>query len=319
LRHRAHRATSTTVKLPSAKTAAFDEVYAAVTVRIKAEADKLHNPEKLWLQRLIKTFQDERTLWQGRPELDGYRQGWMRLRTRVLCLTAGMYLHISYDLPRAIANDWPGQGNWASGPDEIIGQGVYRGLRDVFADSFFAKAGRRSVTGAYAILMPLLSRTMGHWIKHWVLELRNTAWEHARVLARSDPVMRQNQEAAMAEAMTAALKDVSDWTPWSVAVLEPPERVFWTPIAASLAQVLILVSEYGSIVTLAAILALVVYQYRASLVQRSQIEMQFVKEFATLLDEYITEAIRSPSTFEDYRRDRQGRGSRQTPPSPLPG
>jgi hypothetical protein len=51
-----------------------DQSGADVTARMKAEAEKLDNPEKLWLLRLIKTFKDERALWQT------CRVGWLSSR-----------------------------------------------------------------------------------------------------------------------------------------------------------------------------------------------------------------------------------------------
>jgi hypothetical protein len=146
------------VSLASRQTAPFDRVYTDVTSRIVSRANKLSSPEKNWLLQLTKTFQAERQLWNARNELEGYRRRWMRLRSRVLWLTAGAFLHISYDLPRAMANDWPGQQPWFPAPDENEGQAVYHGIRDIFDDSFQENASRRTVTGRYAFPFPLLGR-----------------------------------------------------------------------------------------------------------------------------------------------------------------
>jgi len=88
----------------------FDIVYEDVTVTIKNTKHFVPTVSiiKSWLQTLILEFKDEENRWSG-SQYDGY---WVLCKEKfgrnpVLQLSGMVFLHISYDLPRVIAKNWP--------------------------------------------------------------------------------------------------------------------------------------------------------------------------------------------------------------------
>ena len=296
----------------------FDLVYEHVTDKIVRRANGFADAyDKKWLLHLVDAFAHERTLWNKRDELEGYRVRWLGLRTRLLRLAAGAYLHVCYDLPRAMADAWPGLGAWSAGPDEFQGEGIFHKLREVFVESFRASARRRSVVGAYALLLGFLPDSAARWFSFWVLKLRLSAWNHARVLATQGD--RQRREEAMAIAMTAALKDASDLTPWSVSLLKAPDDAIWVSPGALFASLAVVLTEYGWLISLVTLLLLLLYQYHVSITRRLEHEMAFIRDFAFLVEDYVGFAIENPDGFSEYRRRRfQGRFP-SSPEAPLRG
>jgi hypothetical protein len=120
--------------------------------------------------------------------------------------------------------------------------------------------------------------------------------------------------------MTAALEDASDWKPWSMLLLRPPDSAFWTPAAASLVGIWTFLVDYGWVVSPVVALAflLLLYWYTSTLRRRFEVERQFISYFAELLQDYMGAAIANPEGFEAYRRRRQGGGGTLGPGSPLP-
>jgi hypothetical protein len=164
----------------------FDQTYSEVTAVMRRSADGFAaTRERDWLTRLIKEFQNERDAWPTIPSLAAYRDACARVRPRFLRLIVCAYLHISYDLPRVIADNWPGQDDWAAGPFEDRGEHIYFDLEPVFPDVLGQIAGRWSVMGGYSVVLRFVSRNLLRASSHWLLRLREAAWRHARTLSSS--------------------------------------------------------------------------------------------------------------------------------------
>lgn len=136
-------------------------------------------------------------------------------------LTAAAHMHVAYDLPRVIADNRPGHDIWAEGPSQVDGTLCFFGLSPVFHQSFRRTARRRDVTGDLGIFARPIPRGIVSIAANWVLNLRSTAWSHADIL-HLEPGLRAIREERMRDAMTNALKDVSNLRPWS-GLLLPPE------------------------------------------------------------------------------------------------
>jgi hypothetical protein len=203
----------------------FDILYNSVTVRILAQALARYSlPEWRWIEQLVKSFQAERQKWIH-PSLDDYFKNCQRLRPKILKLTACAYLHISYDLPRCVANDWPGVGTWSSGPDFDHAESAYLGLTPIFSEAFREVARRWKVLGGYSLLAWVTPSTAYSAMTQWSLHLRTASWIHARRL-HDKPSSRKQVEQNMLLAMSTALKDVSNSKIWTAAVLSPPHEAF---------------------------------------------------------------------------------------------
>lgn len=288
----------------------FDAVYDDVTARMNAtignRSNGLSSDARSWLRALVAGFRRERRLWDGRGELAGYRAAWLRLRTRALRLGAGAYLHVSYDLPRAIADDWPTTAAWPA-LTEADAEAIYDGLRGIFVDSFGRSARDFSVVGL-AVPLGWMPRGVGGWIVAWVLMLRAEAWKHARKLA-TQPGLRPAREAAMAEAMTAALEDVSTILSWEVSLLLPP--ILRSPPTVAVAAALPLIS---AVVSLAAAGAVVAAQIIGTVRRRRRSEARFLALAAQLISDYMSLVIDETERFEDALRTRRAEVLRQFDP-----
>jgi len=282
--------------LPPDRVYPFDLVYDGVTIGIRAQlADSqapLTSNGRAWLARLIESFQAERALWNDRAELSSYRARWLLLRTRALKLAAGAYLHISYDLPRAMADDWPGS-PVCHNLSEAEGEAIYESLGPLFTECFHASARRYAIVG---IGWPIgyLPRGMGGFLVDWILLLREGAWRHARKLA-AQPAIRPLREAAMAKAMTAALEDVSRYFAWDASLLRPP--VFAAPLAATS---LTLLAVLMPMLLVLALVAYIAYRLGRERAWRRLQEGQFLALFAALLHDYMEAAVNEPESFDQY-------------------
>ncbi len=289
----------------------FDRTYADVTKGMMSAAARLSGADRDWLYRLIDTFATERTLWNRRPELDDYRRRWRRLRTRFVRLAAGAYLHISYDLPRAIADDWPGKGSWSHGPTELRGEQIYSEIRDVFPRTLRRVSRDARISGWLVAVLAPLSTPMLAPLGTWLLHLRIAAWSHARILATQPN--RALREQAMALAVSAALEDASDFRPWRTALLQPPDHVLYTPIWAGLVAVLLSWGPVVATIGLAAGVAFLVSELRIRTLLRSVETMLFVQDLAERLLDYVDVAVHNPEEFASYLanvRSQQGLASR---------
>jgi hypothetical protein len=282
--------------------APFDRTYADVTKRIASEADLLTAPDAEWLRRLVLTFSQERERWNDRAELSAYRTRWMHLRSRILRLVAGAYLHIGYDLPRALADDWPGSGSWKAGPNAARGQDIYFRLRTIFPESLVRSSRDLKTIGLPALLLRAASRRALTGAAIWVDNLRQGAWIHASILDTAPD--RPVREAAMARAMTASLEDVSLLHPWSILHLGPPHDAFFTPGWVSVTMLLSFLHEFVELIWLAFFSS---YATRLWIDDREQLSTtgDFVYAWGALLTDYLAIAVREPEGFDGYRAQRQ--------------
>lgn len=297
------------MRLPPEYFRPFDRIYAAVTADIEAHARSLVPPDQQWLSRLIVTFNKERHVWNDRHELTGYRARWGRLETNLLRLAAGAYLHVAYDLPRAIADDWPGSGNWVNGPDDYRGESIFLALSPTFPRNFHLAARSLSMFGwPSAATRWLPPRFFSDYADAPMDRLRLAAWSHARVLA-TKPTLRSIIEKRMADALTAGLEDASDWKPWRIARwLRPPrEAVFEARVvlpAVVMAAMPPLATGLVAGLTAGVVIWLLL-QFRAREEAARGIQADFIHDWGHLLGDYMDVAVRDPEGFDRYRRDRR--------------
>lgn len=286
-------------------TAPFDEVYALVTADLTARADGKPDPEGPWLGTLINTFQLERKHWETDPNLERYRRRWRRLWATLLRLSAGAYLHVSYDLPRAMANDWPGTGAWTAGPNDREAFALFTEIKEVFDENFYRSVKRRDIVGIPSYALRFTSRRVLRVFVKWLHDLRRGAWEHARILAQSDD--RPLREATMRDAMASALEDASTIFPWSAAVLDPPDAMARSsPVATGIAALAVIADYIPLGLSLVALL-ISLSSWRALRRTAATNEVEaFLNEFGSLLVDYMDKAVRDPREFEAYRAYRRG-------------
>jgi hypothetical protein len=130
-------------------------------------------------------------------------------------LVAAVFLHISYDLPRVLGNEWPQKGIWSAGPSEARGERLYFDLRSIFSDILSNNARRLAISGIFAPILWLVPLMVIGNLVHWVSHLREGAWRHGATLADLN---------ANERAQTLALADVNN-LPWTFTLPEPPNVV----------------------------------------------------------------------------------------------
>lgn len=276
----------------------FDRTYEGVTRRIRAFGTGLPQPQAAWLERLVDAFAEERAKWGVRPELAGYRLRLTLLRTRILRLIGGAYLHISYDLPRAMADEWPSGTRWPSGPSEQEGQRIYFQLSDVFPGALVESARDFRTVGIAALFHRRTAHDILAPAAMWVDYQRHGAWLTGHFLAHSPN--RLDAEERMAKAMTAAFDDASLWRPWSLSHLRPPTSILHTPWWISWATMMTLFGELTRLFIFALPPAFISWQLAH---ERYRLEGlgAFVELWGVLTADYVSYAAREPEGFAAYR------------------
>jgi len=280
----------------------FDRTYADVTAAIEAAAAKLRSPDADWLRRLIASFQHERDLWNQRADLEPYRERWMQLDSKLSRLAAGAYLHIGYDLPRALADDWPGINNWAGGPREAEGETIYFRLRHIFPDQLARSARSRKTVGLLAWIFQWAPRGALNAMGIWVDALRRGAWQHGRILSRSSN--RSYIESKMAEAMAAALEDASIYRPWSFFEMRSPDSAFYSPTIASVGALVTAIAPVLSHLS-AGILGAYTIAKWIEWNWRLRSEINFIRLWGYLTTDYLEAAVSEPEGFAAHRERRR--------------
>ncbi len=291
----------------------FDITYNDVTRRIYDYSETISDLRtRSWLETLVRGFLDERRNWPSNPLDEApttYREYMMlasRLRWRILHLTACAYLHISYDLPRVIADEWPNTGSWATGPDQKTGQYIYFDLRPIFSSVLHSVAKRRAVMGIPALFLSRLPNDIVGILSHWVLVLRASAWMHAQRLQSAGP-QRTYIEAKMMEAMIAALSHVQNSRPWPTEFLAPPDDAVFSSIGAwalTFDEISKGVTALNVILLMANAL-LLWWIYRLlfwSLFRRDKLQDlgDFIDEFGWRVSQYVAAAVRDPEDLDRF-------------------
>lgn len=314
------------MNLPAQFYAPFDLTYGMVTERIHEHCVTIPHPAtNLWLKRLVTSFQTERSKWPENPLYAAARSPYFpymreaaRLRFRFLRLAACAYLHISYDLPRILADEWPASGSWKAGPAEAAGEDAYMKLAPIFERILVSKSHDREVVGIVASILHLVPTSAILTLNHGVMNLRRAAWSHGKRL-HEQPHQRPTIEAAMLRAMTAALQHVKDSRPWSGGLLFPPDEALRMPAATSLLGVGEIAERPGLIMGILSILfgagSLILFRL---VYQRNELR-SFLEEFTRRARKYVEFAVRNPNELEEYLRRSAPRrlveNSRRQPPA----
>jgi hypothetical protein len=277
----------------------FDATYRRVTAAIEDQMKYLSPNEKRWLQSLVDGFRSERDNWNKTRGTIEYWDKCGSFSWKVLRLSVGAYLHIAYDLPRVIAQEWPEASNdkWSEGPSLLEAAQTYEDLRPIFPREFKRASRDFRVTGAIG-LFARFPGAVGFLIS-WLLHLRDAAWRHANILRLYDPVDRQQREDAMLTAMTTAINEIS--------VLNP---LTWLPPSPTLPRVLPAVTitlpgdldhAWMGAAAVAALWAGVSVALSAAR-RRDLIAATIISELGARIDLYVSEAIREPSSFGQLGR-----------------
>ena len=278
----------------------FDVTYAGVTRRMHRRCDDLRGDPAAWLRRLVAGFQVERDKWRREAALDDYWREGERLRLRLLWLVACAYLHISYDLPRVIADEWPRSPAPPDGFDEAEAEWLYFDLVGIFPD-MLVEAGRDAdVLGWLAPVARSAPRAALEVAGHWVLNLRSVAWIHARTLA-ANPAGRRSREDAILRAMVEALKDVSNTRPWTglVGPPNPPPARRATAPAVIPDPVVIGGAAAAALLGAALTALLVAFRHRRG-AERDDSLVLFVDQFGRRVYHYVRAAFENPDRFDQY-------------------
>jgi len=278
----------------------FDKTWDEVSVTMNAHLNRLAQPtERDWLGALIKGVKDERDEWLNTANLAPYLQACSRLKSRFLRLMVATYLHISYDLPRVLANHWA-----TDPPPEVSREFIYFDLAPVFPDVLKKIVGRRKVTGIYNCILVFFSTGAVRIAVNWLMYLREAAWRHGRALSLQDAQTRTDTERRMLEAMTAALDDVSNYRPWSALLLTPPQIQAPRQFMAATG---ILAGGNFWLSTIAAIVAVVGFAAIVRMRKDAGELADFIDEFGRRVDWYVDLAVNNPSGFETALGGREAR------------
>jgi hypothetical protein len=286
----------------------FDKLYATVTEKADAHAKNLPDADaKRWLETLIREFQNERNLWNGNAD-DPYFTECRRLKQKVLYLTACAYLHISYDLPRVIADNWPmSSPNWTTGPSEDTGENIYLGMTRIFPKTFRYLANDKEVVGFWKWPAYIVPKSALEAAAHWALHLRTAAWIHARRLQKESKAGRNLREEKMLQAMKEALVHVGGYRPWTAGVLQPPHDAFQSFALLPLPAIPMSDWTPGLFAMVGAFLGsffAVLFWWRKQEGKELEEELaQFVSEFAQRVLEYTDVAVNDPDGFDKYVED----------------
>jgi hypothetical protein len=168
---------------PSARFDDFAALYADVTVELTRFGSDAHGLGQIttdeldWWLDVMQRFTLEFCKWRSPPlpPIQEYLALFDGGGSRTMRLAAHAFLHVGYDLPRAIA-------------DSLIASPLprYR-LRSIFvrpAPLFRQIFVRRAREGSFGLLArPLGYLKAAEVLSYWLLSLRSVAWIHAEVLA----------------------------------------------------------------------------------------------------------------------------------------
>ena len=191
-----------------------------------------------WLETIVRDFWREFDSWGSASRYSEYFKvsEQRNLKSPLLHVVVCAYLHISYDLPRILAEDWPDKDRWPwywpflrNGKHAKM-ERLYFSLAPIFPRVFKSCADDTDIVGAYGRVSSVLPPRMTHdamlMAASWALHLRSVAWIHGCRLASEAPIEREASTARMMQAMVAALEDVTD-NPLTAGRLQPPHDHFW--------------------------------------------------------------------------------------------
>ena len=260
-----------------------------------------------WVRVLVDQFWAERNKWPDNLAATSssaakeYFVAAVRLRPKILRLTACAFLHITYDLPRVLANEWPERGIWANLPEQLA-EGAFVALEPVFPRVAAVTAKNRRIFGWPSFGLRLIPNLLVEAASCWVFRLRLAAWSHARVLNHSPN--RANVEMRMMRAITAAIQHVQNLKPWRATLLSPPNAAVY---AAQIGMIAAL-NRFEISVTLAMAFALLITVVLALIEFRRRISEQidFLDEFGNRLLEYLAVAVdeKSDISLDNFLKSR---------------
>lgn len=274
----------------------FDRTFALVIDRINLASQEFPADARAWIGAVVAGFQFERDRWEDNKFGD-YRMEWQRLRPKILQLAAASYLHVSYDVPRVLANEWPETLRWPRLP--VHNASAYFFLLDrEFLDIFMTAAGDRRIAGWPAYLLGRSPRWAFRIGNQWLLLLRRAAWPHAQQLIHSPD--RNYLEQKMLFAVTAALKDVNGRA-WRLGLLSPPDHAF---VPAILPVTFSDFDKFWAGATAVAALAVLLALMDRLNGYRYDEMTQYIDKLGSRTLEYVSAAVANPEGFDQYRSSR---------------
>jgi hypothetical protein len=215
----------------------FRLMYAQVTKAIRRFAENRPPEESAWIQKLVDGFEREYRAWETTPspairaylrKVDEHGRD-----SRLLRLIGHAYLHISYDLPRVIA-----ESTLASGLSESQARTVYELMMPLFRRVWADSVRRPEVVGNWAAGFRLLAQDYLDVSVYYVLALRYQAWSNSRRMNPSteqqlgewvyfylnDTPRTRNPVRWIARLQPPVLRDDADFTIGPETLRETPER-----------------------------------------------------------------------------------------------
>ena len=293
----------------------FDTVYYVVTGRIfafirdgriRTNPPNSFTPDELkWLECLVAEFWRARDQWPENPLLASpsparyYITEATRLRLRLLRLSACAFLHISYDLPRVTADQWPGTGPWKGMISENGGERLYFELGSIFPEVLKSVYRHTWVMGGLAVGLWFVPSAIVGATSSWMLLLRRQAWAHARRLANMGSG-RAYVESQMIIAMTAALAHVKNLQPWTAGTLLPPDKAVFASAIVGFVGFQELLNRLNTFAFGAFSVASLAIYAAYSRQRRTNEIVAFINELGSRIMEYLDVAINNPEGLDNY-------------------
>jgi hypothetical protein len=288
----------------------FDNVYRDVTENMERLRGSQRDANlRQWLKNLIDGFKSERNKWDQNVDIFPYTIIASQLKFKYLKFAAGAYLHISYDLPRVIADFFPDRN-----PGKIGGRKLYidtmvlyRNIGGVFPEISRNAVRDKEVMGVFSYIYFVLNAFgFNHLSDLWMRDARLTAWYNADLLKQQNPRLRPYSEKIMLKAMTQALKDTCDLNPWAVTNFQPPAGAGLLSIPdfiaismiANIAVTAAMIPDNYLIIIIIILALMIVSLLKIHRIVKNL--RRFVYDLGTLSRDYVAIAISDPEGFEQF-------------------
>lgn len=262
----------------------FDIVYADVTAKMNEMVRLLGTPDSNWLSALIKAFQSERKKWDQSSDLKEYVKAISRLHSKSLRLIGGAYLHIAYDLPRAMADEWPQTGAWSNGPTVLRASQIYLEINNVFPEVMNKNSIKYRVTGGLSFILRVKKENFFvETAQTWIDMLRRGAWQHAQMLTMVPN--RSQIEKRMLQALTASADDI---------------RLLRVLRLRPLDDAMLSINDIFPYFVIL-VMKKIIRQYLHSMIFNKEKNTYIVSVWGYILVEYLNCLINNPEQFEEFR------------------
>jgi len=232
------------------RTDRFEKLYDQVTNALENHAASLKAPQGDWLKDLVRVFKLQFKEWPGNNlQIKVYLNALEADKLPIVVSLAGhVYLHVAYDLPRAIAASMARDRHGLEGtntssifdasvmtPSRTISRQVYIDVGPSFAQVLEDEEAVKLATNGW-----LTKKFLG-WVTqyapglsavrvmaNWVIALRSVAWIYAEILADANPKERADIIHGLTNRLYGTLEDAltKKWI-FGIPYLSPPTLFAW--------------------------------------------------------------------------------------------